>query len=62
MSNNALISVIMSTYNSEDTVKKSIESIISQSYKNFELLIIDDASTDDTLKIINLYQEKYLCL
>lgn len=59
MSNNALISVIMSTYNSEDTVKKSIESIISQSYKNFELLIIDDASTDDTLKIINLYQEKY---
>ena len=59
MTNGDLISVIMSTYNSEETVKKSIESIISQSYRNFELLIIDDASTDSTFKIISSYQAKY---
>ena len=59
MTNSDLISVIMSTYNSEETVKKSIESIISQSYQNFELLIIDDASTDNTFKIISPYQAKY---
>ncbi|MDC3404579.1 glycosyltransferase [Acidimicrobiia bacterium] len=59
MSNNPLISVIMSTYNSEEVVKKSIESIVSQTYQHFELLIIDDASTDNTLKTINLYQEKH---
>ena len=59
MTNSDLISVIMSTYNSEETVKKSIESIISQSYQNFELLIIDDASTDSTFKIISSYQAKY---
>ena len=59
MFSNSLISVIMSTYNSEETIKNSIESIISQSYQNFELLIIDDASTDSTLNKIQLYQEKY---
>ena len=59
MTNSDLISVIMSTYNSEETVEKSIESIISQSYRNFELLIIDDASTDNTFKIISPYQAKY---
>ena len=59
MINSDLISVIMSTYNSEETVKKSIESIISQSYQNFELLIIDDASTDNTFKIISPYKAKY---
>jgi len=60
MTNSDLISVIMSTYNSEETVKKSIESIISQSYQNFELLIIDDASTDSTFKVISSYQAKYI--
>ena len=59
MTNSDLISVIMSTYNSEEMVKKSIESIISQSYRNFELLIIDDASTDSTFKVISSYQAKY---
>tara|TARA_X000000950_G_scaffold36548_1_gene39049 strand:- start:6624 stop:7370 length:747 start_codon:yes stop_codon:yes gene_type:complete len=46
------VSVIMAAYNSEKTIKKSIESIINQTYSNFELIIIDDASTDNTLDII----------
>ena len=43
-----LISVIMSVYNGERTVPAAIKSIISQTYENLELLIVDDASTDGT--------------
>ena len=48
-----LISVLLSVYNDDENIKKSIDSILSQSYKNIELLIIDDCSTDKTYEIIN---------
>jgi len=50
-----MISVIMSAYNSEKHISNSIESILSQSYQNFEFLIMDDGSTDNTSKIISNY-------
>ena len=50
-----LVSIIMSVYNNEDTVKGSIESILSQSYKNIELIITDDCSSDRSLSIIKNY-------
>jgi len=50
-----MISVIMSAYNSEKHISNSIESILSQSYQNFEFLIMDDGSTDSTSKIISSY-------
>ncbi|EOG1815092.1 TPA: glycosyltransferase [Enterobacter hormaechei subsp. steigerwaltii] len=53
-----LISVIMPSYNSADTISASIESILSQSYQNWELLITDDGSTDGTLEILSAYAEK----
>ena len=46
-----LISIIVPIYNKEDKVKKCIESILNQSYKNLEVIMIDDGSTDRTLKI-----------
>lgn len=49
------ISVLMSCYNSEKYVENAIESILAQSYRNFEFIIIDDGSTDDTFKIITKY-------
>ena len=54
-----LVSVVMSVYNDELTIEKSIESIINQTYKELELLIIDDASSDESLKVINKYKNKY---
>ena len=42
------VSVIMSCFNSESTVRKSVESILNQSYKDFEFLICDDGSIDKT--------------
>ena len=47
-----LISIIMSSYNSEKTIKKSILSILNQDYKNIEFLIVDDCSTDKSLSIM----------
>lgn len=49
----------MATYNCEDTVSASIESILNQTYKNIEFIICDDGSTDNTYEIISKYKEKY---
>jgi glycosyltransferase involved in cell wall biosynthesis len=53
-----LISIIMSTYNWEKYIEKSIDSVLNQIYTNFEFIIIDDYSTDDTYKIIKQYLNK----
>ena len=52
------ISIIMSTYNSEQYLSKSIESILNQTYKDFEFLILDDGSTDNTPEIVKNYSKK----
>ena len=53
-----MISVIMSVYNATDSLEKSIDSILNQTYEDFEFLICNDASTDDTSKIVMNYQKK----
>ncbi|EJU9537387.1 glycosyltransferase family 2 protein [Vibrio alginolyticus] len=54
-----LVSVIMPTYNSTGTVVESIQSVLSQTYKNWELIIVDDRSTDNTWQVIQTYADKY---
>lgn len=54
-----LVSVIMSNYNTpEEYLRSAIESILNQTYQNFEFIIIDDHSTDDSLQIIESYSDK----
>ena len=52
-----MISVIIPVYNTAKYVGKCIESIINQSYKNLEILIIDDASTDSSFDICKDYAD-----
>ena len=53
-----MVSVIMPCYNSVGYLKEAIESILNQRYMNFELICIDDNSTDDTYKILKEYEKK----
>ena len=52
-----LVSIIMPVYNGEAYINTAISSIITQSYKNIELIVIDGSSTDNTLKILEQYNE-----
>lgn len=51
------VSIIMPVYNSEKYLEETINSIIVQSFKNYELIIVDDGSTDASLEIINAYAQ-----
>ena len=55
-----LISVLISVYNDDKNIKTSIDSILSQSYKNIELLVIDDCSTDRTYEILKEIKDRRL--
>ena len=53
---NDLISIVMSVYNDEKTLSEAIKSILEQSYTNFEFIIINDGSIDNSLKIIQKFK------
>ncbi len=53
-----LVSVILPVYNGDDYVNLAIESVLSQTYKNFEFIIVDDGSTDKTSQIVDEYAAK----
>ena len=55
-----LISVLLSVYNDDKNIKTSIDSILSQSYKNIELLVMDDCSTDKTYDILKDIKDRRL--
>lgn len=59
-----LVSIIMPAFNAGKTIKKSIESVFKQSYKDWELIVIDDASTDNTQEIVGslIKKEKRIVL
>lgn len=52
-----LVSISMPAFNAENYIAEAIESILAQSYQNFELIICDDGSTDQTSEIINRYND-----
>ena len=54
---NPLVSVIMPVYNAEQFLDRAIQSILNQTYDKWELLLIDDCSTDNSLKLINKYSD-----
>lgn len=54
-----LVSIITVAFNSEKTIRKTIESVLNQTYTNIEYKIIDGVSSDDTIKIAEEYKEKF---
>ena len=55
---NPLVSVIIGNYNYGNFIAQAIESVLNQTYKNFELIVVDDGSTDNSRLIIESYQDK----
>lgn len=53
-----LVSVITPIYNGEKTIEKTIKSVLEQTYNKFEMIIVDDLSSDNTVNIIKKYQKK----
>ncbi|AOC95292.1 UDP-Glc:alpha-D-GlcNAc-diphosphoundecaprenol beta-1,3-glucosyltransferase WfgD [Flavobacterium anhuiense] len=58
--NNNLVSVIIPAYNAANTIIRALDSVYNQTYKNIELIVVNDGSKDDTLKILKKYKESKL--
>ncbi len=62
ITNGPLVSVLIPVYNTEKYIKDSVDSIISQTYSNLEIIVVDDASTDSTYSILSSYNDPRLRL
>lgn len=56
---NILVSVVTVCYNSSATIARTVESILKQSYENIEYIVVDGASEDNTVEIVNKFQDLY---
>ena len=54
------LSIIIATYNSEITLRRALESVSTQSFQDWECIIVDGVSKDNTLQIIEEYEDYYL--
>lgn len=60
MLSNPIFSVIIPTYNREKIIQRAIDSVVQQTFKDFELIIVDDGSIDETKRIVETYGDERL--
>ena len=58
MSENPSVSVVIATYNRADLLPETVDSVLNQRFQNFELIVVDDGSTDDTREVLRRYQPR----
>ena len=59
MSNSPKVSVIVPAYNAQDYIAKCLDSLVNQTIDSYEVLVINDGSSDNTQAVVEAYQEKY---
>ena len=59
---NPIVSVIMPCYNEEENVRNAVTCVLQQTFQNFELIIVDDCSTDATAAIVASFADSRICL
>lgn len=62
MINNPLVSICIPAFNAENFIKRTLESVLNQTYRNIEIILTDDCSKDSTVSIINSFSDKRICL
>lgn len=62
MKNQPLVSVILGNYNYGRFLYQSIDSVLNQTYKNFELIVVDDGSTDNSREVIESYHDRFVAI
>ena len=60
--NEALVSVVIPAYNSEQYINECIDSVLNQTYQNYEIIVIDDGSTDNTVNLVKQYNNEKIKL
>ncbi len=53
-----LVSVIIATYNRAEFIAETVRSVLDQTYRNIETIVVDDGSTDNTREVLKKYREK----
>ena len=56
---NPIISIIIPVYNAEENISKCLDSILAQSFQDFEVILLNDGSTDNSLTILSSYASTY---
>ena len=59
MNKDPRVQILLATYNGESFLREQLDSIVNQEYKSWELLIHDDGSIDNTIQILNEYENNY---
>jgi glycosyltransferase involved in cell wall biosynthesis len=57
-----MISVIIPSYNRAETIRRSVDSVLNQTYSDIEVIVVDDCSTDNTIDIISNYDDRVRCI